>query len=190
MKKQLQELTKQDWDTLFPIELANHDPNWSLIFEAEQSMINNAIGEKIISMEHVGSTSIPHLQAKPYIDISIEIEHESLFNEAIITAMEGLNYHYFRQSGNDADYMIFVKGYHPNGEKDQIFHVHMCPTGHSMLDQITFRDYLIANPERTRAYEDLKRELAIKFKNDRVGYRIAKDQFIAETMASARATKG
>lgn len=182
MERKLEDLTKQEWDTLFPIELVDHNPDWKYIFEQEKLRIAEITGNKIVKIEHVGSTSIPDILAKSYIDISIEIEREYLFDEGIIEAMRDLNYHFFRQAGKDIDYMIFVKGYNLNGEKEQVFHVHMCPPEHEMLSQISFRDFLIANPERARQYEKLKIDLASRYKNDRVGYRIAKDDFIAETM--------
>jgi GrpB-like predicted nucleotidyltransferase (UPF0157 family) len=186
MLKKLADLTKQDWDTLFPIELVDYDIGWKHVFQQERQHITEKIGNKLLSIEHVGSTSVPGIKAKPYIDICIEIPAGELFNEEIINAMESLNYHFFKQSGNGEDYMIFVKGYNLEGKKEQVFHTHMCPTGHEMLNQITFRDYLKAHPDRAKAYEDLKTELAMRYKNDRVGYRKAKDSFVQETLSFSR----
>jgi len=184
MHKRLEDLTKTEWDTLFPVELVSHDPNWKLIYAVERQKITEFIGEKIIKIEHVGSTAIPAISAKPYIDISIEIPRENLFNKGIISAMERLNYHFFRQFGKAEDYMIFVKGYNLNASKAQIFHVHMCPSRHEMLNQVLFRDLLLANPSRAVEYGLLKIDLAKKFRNDRVGYRMAKGEFVAETLIS------
>lgn len=189
MNKKLEDLTKDEWDTLFPIELVNPNPNWKNIFEQEKQQINEKIGDKIIGIEHVGSTSIPNIKAKSYIDISIKIPKENLFDKKIINALQSLNYHFFRQSGKGIDYMIFVKGYNLNGEKEQIFHIHMCPPEHEMLNQIIFRNYLTTNTKRAKEYERLKTELAIKYKNDRVGYRVAKGDFIAETMKMMQAER-
>ena len=186
MSRKLDDLTKQDWDSLFPIELVEHSPDWNLKFEKERQLIDEKVGDRLVAVEHVGSTAIPGIKAKPYIDISIEIPKESLFNKEIIQALEGLDYHYFKQTGKGADYMVFVKGYNLNGLKEQIFHIHMCPGGHEMLEQVLFRDYLIAHPIRTREYEHLKVKLASQFKNDRLGYRIAKDHFITETIQRAK----
>ncbi len=186
MDRNLDDLTKQDWDTLFPIELVDYESNWPAIYLLEKEKILAEIGDKIIRIEHVGSTSIPNLRAKPYIDICIEINTNDLFNSTIIGALRSQNYHFFRQTGQGIDYMVFVKGYHPDGKKSQVFHVHMCPPDHKMLDQIIFRDYLRANTQRAKAYEQLKRTLAITYKNDRTGYRIAKNDFIEETMQMAR----
>ncbi|WP_296623131.1 GrpB family protein [Marivirga sp.] len=186
MERELKDLTKQEWDTLFPIELYNHDSNWKQIFGNEKDKIVEKIGDRILRIEHVGSTAIPNIKAKSYIDISIEILKEDLFNEDIIESLENLNYSFFRQTGKEVDYMVFVKGYNLNGEKEQIFHIHMCPPGHELLKQINFRDYLITHPGRAKQYEELKTELAIKYKNDRVGYRVAKDDFISDTLGLAK----
>ena len=189
MSKKLNELTKQEWDTLFPIELVDHNPEWKLIFEEEKQQINQKIGNRIIGIEHVGSTSIPNIKSKSYIDISIIISEIDLFNEEIIQALQRLDYHFFRQNGKGQDYMVFVKGYNLNGEKEQVFHIHMHPPGHEMASQVIFRNYLIANPDRAREYEQLKCELAVKYKNDRVGYRLAKNDFIVETMQMVKEEK-
>lgn len=190
MNKRLEDLTKQDWDTLFPIELEEHDPNWKNLFEREKQLIQEKMGHQLMAIEHVGSTAIPGIKAKPYIDISIEIPQAHLFDEDIIRALESLNYHYFQNMVKGPDYMLFVKGYHLNGQKEQVFHIHMCPTGHEMLDQIPFRDYLMANPKWAWEYELLKTELVAQYKNDRSGYRMSKDHFIAETMKRVKEEKG
>ena len=187
MKQSLDELTKKDWDTLFPIELVPHDPGWTEIFKAERQKILEKLGnETVLRIEHFGSTSIPNISAKSYIDMIIEIPKALLFDEGIIESLSSLGYHYFRQTGNVADYMIFVKGYNLKGDNEQIFHIHMCSKENEMWGQISFRDYLISNPERAKAYEELKLKLASEYKNDRSGYRIAKSEFINETVKIAK----
>lgn len=188
MAKKIEDLTKKEWDTLFPIELVDRNPDWGRIYEREKLKIEEKIGDRIIRIEHVGSTAIPHIRAKPYIDITIEISKADLFSQQLIAGLTNLGYHFFRQVGKGIDYMVFVKGYDLTGKKEQIFHVHMCPSGHEMLNQITFRDFLRKNPGRAREYEQLKIGLASKFKNDRVGYRVAKDGFIADTINMSEKT--
>ena len=188
MTKSLDDLTKEEWNTLFPIKLVAHDPNWKNTYQEEEHRIMEKIRAHVIRIEHVGSTSIPNIQSKPYIDISIEIQPGDLFDEDVIESMQRLGYHFFRQSGNGTDYMIFVKGYHLGGQKTQIFHVHMCPSGHEMLDQVRFKEYLISNPKSAQEYEQLKLELAIQYKHDRVGYRVAKGDFVKKVMFEALGT--
>lgn len=183
MSKSLDELTKEEWNTLFPITLEPHNPAWAGIFRAEKASILEALGpDTVQSIEHFGSTSIPGIAAKNYIDMLIEILPEQLFDEQIIAGLRGLGYHYFRQMGTQSDYMVFVKGYMLDGPSEQIFHIHMCTRGHAMWEQLKFRDYLREHPQRAQAYEALKWQLALAYKHDREGYRIAKTEFIQETM--------
>lgn len=183
MAKRLQELTKEEWNTLFPIELVTHNPKWKGIFEAEKRRIFEETGDlEIRRIEHFGSTAIPDIQAKPYIDMLIEIPEGLLFDSSLIDHFTALGYHYFPQSHDTADYMVFVKGYHMDGIKEQIFHIHMCAGHHDLWDQIRFRDALVTSPEKAMAYEELKLELAENFRNDRVGYRMAKSEFINEIL--------
>ena len=187
MTKTLDNLTKEDWDTLFPIELASHSQEWAEIYSAEEQNILDKLGNQtILRIEHFGSTSIPGIKAKAYIDILIEIPKELLFSEKVIEELTDLGYHYFRQTGNGADYMIFVKGYNLDGQKEQVYHIHMCAKNHDLWNQLQFRDFLIDNPERAKLYEKLKLRLTVEYRNDRSGYRIAKSDFINETIAMAK----
>ena len=182
MEKKLENLTKQEWDTLFPVELVSHNSMWKNIYEKEEQKIIKKLGsETIIRIEHFGSTSIPGIRAKSYIDIIIEIPKDRLFDEEIINGLIELGYTYFRQSGIETDYMVFVKGYNLKGVKEQVYHIHMCSKENKMWNQIMFRDYLIGNPARAKEYEHLKIELASNFKNDRVG----KSDFINKTLEMA-----
>lgn len=179
------DLSKDDWNTLFPVELVDHDPNWKKNFEAEKKLILDTIGsDKILQVEHFGSSSIPNIKAKPYIDLLIEIPENLLFDELLIEQFKDLGYTHFKvpaREGIDA-YMSFGKGYNLDGVKEQIFHIHMCPRSNSMWEQIQFRDYLIEHQDRAQAYEDLKVGLAAKYRNDRGAYVLGKTAFIQETL--------
>lgn len=185
MKRSLKDLTKEDWNSLFPVELVDHNPKWKGIYEKEKQRLVSKIGEQtIVRIEHFGSTSIPKIKSKPYIDILIEIPKELLFDDGIIAHFENLGYTYFKvpeREGIDA-YMSFGKGYNPDGKKEQIYHIHMCPKENVMWNQIAFRNYLNANEERAKQYEALKLGLAAEFKNDRGAYVLGKTDFINETM--------
>ncbi len=189
MNRTLKEFTKEDWDILFPIELVEHNSEWSSIFESEKKKINEITDSKFLNrIEHFGSSSIPNIKSKPYIDILIEVPRNFLFNEKLIKQLESIGYTCLTQpdSENENNYMILVKGYHPNGTCDQVFHMHACPKDHPMMIQLEFRDFLFANPERAKEYEKLKTQLEQEYKNDRSGYRIAKTDFITETLELAK----
>jgi GrpB-like predicted nucleotidyltransferase (UPF0157 family) len=187
MSNPLYELKKDDWNRLFPIHLEDHNPEWGNIFEKEKALILSGIERFTPELiEHVGSTSIPGIKAKPYIDLLVVIPKTLLFNEELIEAMEGLGYTYFLVPAMEdiEAYMSFGKGYNLSGEKEQIFHIHMCPADNFMVNQLAFRDFLRFNPQQARAYENLKKEAAIKYRNDRGGYRNSKSEFIRRTLDS------
>ena len=184
-KKKLSDLTKDDWNRLFPIELVDHNPEWINIYEEEKKRILNKVGsDTLLRIEHFGSSSIPTVKSKPYIDLMIEIPEEKLFNETLIAQFEALGYDHFMvpERENIKAYSSFVKGYNPDGVKEQIFHIHMCPKENFMWKQIDFRDYLISNEDRAKEYEALKLDLAKKYKNDRGSYVLGKTEFIYETL--------
>ena len=185
MKKTLNDLTKEDWNRLFPIELVDHNPEWKNIYENEKNRILNKVGkEKILRIEHFGSSSITTIKSKPYIDLMIEIPKELLFDEKLIEEFTELGYSHFKVPAreNIEEYSTFGKGYNVDGTKEQIFHIHMCPKDNVMWKQIDFRDYLNANDKRAKEYEDLKLELASKFKKDRGSYVLGKTDFVNETL--------
>lgn len=185
MKKSLNELTKEDWNELFPVELVNHNPEWIRIYENEKERIIEKVGNKtILRTEHFGSSSIPGIKSKPYIDLLIEIATELLFDDNLIAKFTELGYSHFKVPAreNIDAYMSFAKGYNTDGKKEQIFHIHMCPKENVMWKQIEFRDYLNANAKRAKQYEDLKLELASKYKNDRGSYVLGKTDFVNETL--------
>lgn len=170
MKKNLYKLTKEDWNTLFPIELVDHNPEWKHVYENEKKRIIEKVDKQtILRVEHFGSSSIATIKSKPYIDLMIEIPKKMLFDENLIAKFTELGYSHFKVSAreNIEEYSTFGKGYNLDGKKEQIFHVHMCPKDNIMWKQIDFRDFLIANNKRAKQYEDLKLELASKYKNDR-----------------------
>lgn len=185
MKKSLYDLTKEDWNTLFPIELVDHNPEWKQMFENEKNRIIEKFGsETILRIEHFGSSSIPNIKSKPYIDLIIEIPQQLLFEENLIEKFTELGYVHFKVPARDniEAYSSFGKGYNLEDKKEQIFHIHMCSKENLMWKQIDFRDYLIANVERAKQYERLKIELASKYRNDRGAYVLGKTDFINETI--------
>jgi len=185
MKRSLKDLSKDELNTLFPISLVEHNPEWKTLYKNEEDRILSSVGKEIVlRIEHFGSSSIPSIKSKPYIDIIIEVSNELLFENTLIKAFENLGYEYFmvpEREGIDA-YMSFGKGYNLEGEKEQIFHIHMCPKENVMWDQLGFRDYLNANAQRAKQYETIKLKLASEFKNDRGSYVLGKTDFVNETI--------
>jgi GrpB-like predicted nucleotidyltransferase (UPF0157 family) len=181
MSSPLYELKKEDWNRLFPVHLEDHNPEWREIFLRERELILSRISSfspKLV--EHVGSTSIPGIKAKPYIDLLIVIPEEHLFSQELIDAMEEIGYTYFLVPKRDEieAYMSFGKGYNLDGVEEQIFHIHMCPQDNFMINQLKFRDVLRKDESLAKAYEALKIESAAKFRDDRGSYLLSKNEFV------------
>lgn len=186
MDKRVTDLTKEEIAKMFPVELYPYDCKWKDIYLNEEKLILKALGNKVLRIEHFGSTSIPNITAKDTIDVLIAISDEDNFSNNIIDELKCINYDYILQNEEGSSHMVFVKGYSATGEKDQTFHIHMGPISHKIWDRIYFRDYLRERPEVAREYENLKQTLSEKHKYDRVGYRIAKSEFVVKVTKDAK----
>jgi GrpB-like predicted nucleotidyltransferase (UPF0157 family) len=174
-------MKKEEIGQLFPIEISEYDTNWPIVYEAERVRIENNITSTLFSrIEHFGSTSVPGLSSKNTIDILMAVEFEDGQNHELIEQMKVIGYDFNWQNDGANPHMVFVKGYDPERPKQQTYHIHAAPEDHILWNRIHFRNYLIAHPEVAKAYEDLKRSLADKYKHERVEYRIAKTEFINE----------
>lgn len=184
MSPNLNLLSPEQLGKLFPIIIEEYNPQWPAFFEAEKKSILNTIKEPcILKISHIGSTAIPHIWAKPTIDILIEV-NENFDKETFIASFLKSGYHYLPRPENPAPYILLAKGYTAKGFKGQAFHVHVRYQGN--WDEIYFRDYLIANPNLAKEYEKLKMELAKKHKYNREDYTEAKTEFIQRVMKNAR----
>jgi GrpB-like predicted nucleotidyltransferase (UPF0157 family) len=187
MEKQLNQMTNEELGKLFPIIILEPDSNWTKLFEAEKCEIEKTIEKNnIIRIEHIGSTAIPDIKAKPTIDILLEI-NETTENSRVIEGLGRLNYQYIPRPENPAPHMMFVKGYTLEGFKGQAFHVHV--RYHGDWDELYFRDYLLQNPHIAKEYEELKIILSEQFKNDRDAYTDKKTDFIHMINQKARQEK-
>ena len=184
MAKDLNKLTTEELGQLFPVIMAEHNPEWGKIFLVEKQIILKTINSETISrIEHIGSTAIPMLCAKPTIDILIEIT-DIADCELLVYNLETIGYQFIPKPGNPPPHVMLAKGYSKKGLTGQTFHIHLRYPGD--WDEIVFRDYLIKNPEIAREYGELKRRLSVEFKNDREKYTDSKSEFITRVVKIAR----
>ena len=168
MSKDLKDMTLKELWELFPIFLAPHNPDWHEWAREEIIALSDLLEDHSPIINHIGSTAIPGIQAKPTIDILVEIAPDADW-QRVRAMMEDAGYICMSFSDNR---MSFNKGYAPVGYADKVFHVHVHRIGDN--DEILFRDYLIAHPESAKEYEKLKLSLLPKYKNNRDGYTEAK----------------
>lgn len=169
---------------LFPIQISSYSRDWPIFYEREAAHLVNLVGEeRIFRINHFGSTSVAGLAAKPTVDILLEIRRNSDV-PAIVEIIEQSGYLYSYQPDNPPPHALFYKGYTLRGFKGQAVHLHMRYPGD--WHELYFRDYLRTHLEACQAYEQLKRELAGKYRFDRDGYTNAKGEFITAMAEKAR----
>ena len=171
-QRNLKDMTLAELWELFPIVLAAYNPYWSEWANEEILELSALLKDHSLIITHIGSTAIPNIQAKPIIDILVELNPDADWSR-IKERMEAAGYICMSVSNSR---ISFNKGYTPAGYANKVFHIHFHRAGDN--DEIRFRDYLIAHPEIVKEYEILKLSLLPKYRNDRDGYTEAKTAFV------------
>ena len=150
-----------------------HDPSWSARFDAEAARISGALGSQVIRIDHIGSTSVPGLVAKPTIDIQVSLRSLEP-REAYSTPLRDLGYrHLLDPTSPDHEYAS------RDVDGGGAFHIHLCPAGSAWERRhLEFRDWLRDHPDDAAAYARLKQELAAAHPNDIHTYTDGKSAFI------------
>ena len=181
-------MTNEELWVLFPIILSEHRAEWTKFYEQEKDTIISALGTKNISrINHIGSTSVPGLIAKPTIDILLEIPTDADI-PSLTAALISAGYICNTQPNNPAPHLMFMKGYTPQGFRGQAVHLHVRFPGD--WDELYFRDYLRSHPETAKSYGKLKQNLQLRYEHDRDAYTEAKTDFIQEATRLARKEMG
>ena len=154
-----------------PIVIVDYSLAWPLEFERLRDRAAAAVGDIAIAIEHVGSTAVPGLAAKPVIDLVIVVEPGDV--EAAVDRLTAIGYIHQGNLGVEGREAFGV----PEGEPRH--HLYVSPTDSQELRaQLAFRDRLRADPALATEYEALKRELARRFRDDRESYTDAKTAFV------------
>jgi len=162
------------------IKIVDYDTNWPERFETHRNIIAHALGRDAIRIEHIGSTSVPALAAKPIIDILVVVT-DSADESCYLTRLES------------AGYELRVR--EPDWNEHRMFrthardvHIHIYSRGCQEIERnLTFRDRLRRNLHERRHYENTKRELATQAWPDMNAYARAKTKVIEEIIAAAQA---
>ena len=156
-----------------PIEIVDYDPLWPQRFTDERAELLHVIGQWLHGpIEHIGSTAVPGLRAKPVIDIMAGVESLPASRDAI-PALGRMNYHYWPYKSDVMHW--FCK---PTAEF-RTHHLHLVPVGSLLwMHRIAFRDRLRADASARADYAALKDELAGRHRHDREAYTEGKADFI------------
>lgn len=179
-KKNLNDMTLEELWELFPIVLTPHDPLWAARAREEIASLSALLADYKPVINHIGSTAIPDIHAKPIIDILVEVSPDADWLP-IKTLMKDNGYLCMSATQSRVS---FNKGYTPEGYADKVFHIHFHRTGDN--DEILFRDYLTAYPLMAKEYEKLKLSLLPAYKNNRDGYTEAKTEFVRHVISLAK----
>ena len=165
------------------IELHPYDPAWPEAFEREREVVAPILDAKALRIEHMGSTSVPGLPAKPIIDVIVLVRDlkEAL---AAVPALEATGYSYWADNP-DKTKLFLVRGLPPAPHRTH--HLHIYSDAAEVERHLLFRDHLRAHSDIRDAYIALKTELAARFRNDREAYTAHKADFIASVVAAAKA---
>jgi GrpB-like predicted nucleotidyltransferase (UPF0157 family) len=154
-----------------------YSANWTEDFNKIKAIINEALIHLKISIEHVGSTSVPQLAAKPIIDISIVFDRETAFDE-IRSRLEKIGYYHNGDQGIP-DREVFKRNKVTEADNvldDIVHHLYVCKAGCEALQRhLLFRDYLIANEEARIQYQQMKYQIAEEANQDRKTYAALKE---------------
>ena len=152
--------------------IKEYDPRWPQLFEMLRSRIAAVLDEVAISIEHVGSTAVPGLAAKPIIDIDVLLRSSTAL-PIVIRKLADLGYEHRGDLGISGREAFRAKA------GDVPHHLYVCPPGSREYERhIAFRDYLRTHPADANAYELLKRELADRFVDEREEYNQNKSAFV------------
>jgi GrpB-like predicted nucleotidyltransferase (UPF0157 family) len=164
------------------IVIVGYDPAWSELFRREEARIRSSLGEAALSVEHIGSTSVPALAAKPIVDILLVVE-DSADEASYVPALE------------EAGYILRVR--EPDFDEHRMLrtpakdvHVHVFSVGSQEIERyLLLRDHLRENEEDRKLYARTKRELASRDWPSMAHFAEAKTEIIEGIIARAAASR-
>ncbi len=167
-----------------PISLVAYDPAWPDRFQGECAELARVLGPWLAGpIEHIGSTAIPGLLAKPVIDIMAGVADLTSSLPARAAAAT-LGYVYFPYRPEVMHWFCKPSSAH------RTHHLHLVPVSSPLwADRIAFRDYLRSHPEAAAEYAALKRQLAAQYALDREAYTDGKSAFVAAILERARGAR-
>ena len=183
MTKKLEEMTLTELWHLFPIYLVAYNPQWPFWYAEKKNELEKlfrANSVDVCRIEHIGSTAVPDIRAKPIIDILIELNSSQEMQKAK-TVLVSAGHRCMSEKENR---ISLNDGYTEQGFAERVFHLHLRLRGD--CDEIAFRDYLISHHDVAAEYERLKTDLADRYKFDRDAYTAAKTPFVQQYTRQAK----
>lgn len=172
------------------VKLVPHNPRWKKLFKEEKKLLMDTFGDTIIAIEHIGSTAIPDLVAKPILDMNIGVKSLKIA-KAMKPQFEQLGYeHRPFKPGHTKEGLIEQKLYVKGPKLKRTHHAHVTVFESEYWNKdLLFRDYLRANKDVADEYAKLKQELAVTHMDDRYTYTDKKVALIEDILKRAKQWK-
>jgi GrpB-like predicted nucleotidyltransferase (UPF0157 family) len=161
------------------VRLVKHRRIWPAVFECEKKALLKRLGGLVVKIEHIGSTAVCGLDAKPIIDITVGVRRLGDAGK-LVRPLSTMGYRFYKRFGRQ---LLFAKG----SERRRTCYLHIMRYGGAKWkSDILFRDYLLHHPTRAKRYAFLKRDLARAYPVNRNRYSAGKRPFIEATLGLAR----
>jgi len=161
-----------------------YEASWPQLYEAEKILVLGQIGEHLLTIEHIGSTSVPGLSAKPIIDMLLGVETLDQA-DACLDPLQQIGYEYLPERTAFTKARRFLRKYPPFGPVG--YHLHLLqPSSPYWTVLLVFRNYLWHHPDTAHQYSVLKQQLAEQFPTDRLAYLHGKADFIHAVLQVAQ----
>lgn len=155
------------------VRIVEPNPAWPALAERELRRVQDAVGDVAVRLEHVGSTAVPGLAAKPIVDLQLSVAALEP-RERYVAPLERLGY-LFAPAPESPDYHFFAKP----PERPRAYHLHVCQAGGEQeLRHLAVRDFLRAHPGEAARYAALKRAVVARHPQDRLAYIDGKDAYV------------
>ncbi|HEU5101631.1 MAG TPA: GrpB family protein [Roseiflexaceae bacterium] len=162
------------------VELVAYTPIWATLFQSERARIQHALGADALDIQHIGSTAVPGLAAKPILDLGIAVATDAVV-PACVSRLVGIGYTYRGYRGPDQGHFFDL------GPEQKLTHyLHLLTINQpAWTNYLQFRDYLVAHSATRDAYMRLKQDLATQYADNRAAYTAAKATFVQQILAAA-----
>lgn len=197
-KEHVSELTPEEFQKTFPIELRDVTPKFKDWYEEEKEKILNVIDKNdVIRINHIGSSAIPNIKAKPVVDILLEIDDSCNVDE-LISSLKSIDFGIeVLMRKEDPFELLMAKGMTVNGFDEKVFLLHVRYAGD--WNELYFRDYLLEFPDVAREYGALKEKILDDISEGKMermpngkpnGYSMAKFDFVNDISCKAKERYG
>lgn len=162
----------------YKVRLLPHNEKWNDEYDQAKSQIEAVWSDNIIDIQHVGSTAIHDIPAKPILDIAVRLNS---IQNMDINALKQLGYDYCGPRCDRSTYHLYVLR---GANQISLRHIHSYDVNdHEFFQLIGFRDYLNSHPDVAKQYSELKKKLASLYSEDRIAYTKGKEDFIQNIYA-------